>query len=267
MEGGKIDFAKIPQTAIKVLTSPAEFFREMPRTGGFVEPLVFMIAMGVVAGLLQSILSVLRLQVGAGMAMGLGSVIILPIMIGIFGFVGAAILFLIWKLTGSQESYETAYRCGAYIGVLTPISVLLHLVPFVGAAVSVLLMTFFLVTASVAVHNIPSRKAWMVFGIIGGLLVFFSVSAEFAARRFARHAAEFQKNAEEAAKTMQKQTEELQKQSEQLQKQAEEASKATGNQPEEAARQMQQQIEAQKALLQMQQKAMEQMQKGGPKGR
>ena len=37
----------------------------------------------------------LRFPVGAGMAMGLGSVIILPIMIGIFGFVGAAILFLI----------------------------------------------------------------------------------------------------------------------------------------------------------------------------
>jgi len=260
MEGSKIDFATIPQTAMKVLTSPSEFFKEMPKTGGFVEPLVFMIAMGVVAGLLQSILSVLRLQVGAGMAMGLGSVIILPIMIGIFGFVGAAILFLIWKLTGSQESYETAYRCGAYIGVLTPISVLLHLIPYVGAAVSVLLMTFFLVTASVAVHNIPSRKAWLVFGIIGGLLVFFSVSAEFAARRIGRKAAEYQKKAEEAVKTMQKQTE-------QFQKQAEEASKAMEKQSEEAAKQMQQQMEAQKALEQMQQKTMEQMQKGAPKER
>lgn len=260
MEGSKIDFAKIPQTAMNVLTSPSEFFREMPKTGGFVEPLVFMIAMGVVAGLLQSILSVLRLQVGAGMAMGLGSVIILPIMIGIFGFVGAAVLFLIWKLLGSQESYETAYRCGAYIGVLTPISVLLHLIPFVGAAASVLLMTFFLVTASVAVHNIPSRKAWLVFGIIGGLLVFFSISAEFAARRFARQAAEDQKQAEEAAKTMQKQTE-------LFRKQAEEASKATGKPSEEATRQRQQQMEAQKTLEEMQQKALEQTQKGAPKGR
>jgi hypothetical protein len=222
MEGNKIDFAKIPQTAMNVLVNPAEFFREMPKTGGFVEPLVFMVAMGVVAGLLQSILSILRLHVGAGMMMGLGSVIILPIMIGIFGFIGAAILFLIWKVMGSQESYETAYRCGAYIGVLTPISVLLHLIPFVGGAASVLLMTFFLVTASVAVHNIPSRKAWMVFGIIGGLLVVMNVSAEFAARRFARQAAEYKVQAEEAAKVLQKQTEELQKQTELFRKQAEE---------------------------------------------
>jgi hypothetical protein len=236
MEGKSIDFAAIPQTAVKVLTSPSEFFRQMPKAGGFVEPLVFMIAMGVAGGLLRSILSVLRLQVGAGIAMGVGSVIIMPIMIAIFGFVGSAILFLIWKLMGSQESYETAYRCGAYIGVLTPISVLLHLIPYLGGAVSVLLMTFFLVTASVAVHNIPSRKAWLVFGIIGGLMVLFSVSAEMAARRIGKEAVRFRQEAEEAAKTMQKQAE-------QLQKQAEEASRAVQKQSEEAARQMKQQSE------------------------
>mgnify|MGYP001363658782 CR=1 FL=1 len=253
MEVGKIDFVKIPQTAIKVLTSPSEFFKEMPKSGGFVEPLVFMVAMGVVAGLIQSILSLLRLQVGAGMAMGLASVIIMPIMIAIFGFVGAAILFLIWKLIGSQESYETAYRCGAYIGALTPISALLNLIPFVGPAVGVLLMTFFLVIASVVVHNIPSQKAWLVFGIIGGLLVVFGISAEFTARKAGREAAEYQKKTEEAVKIMQKQTEILQKQ-------AEEASKAMGKQSEEMARQMQQQMEEA-------QKAMEQMQKSSPRGR
>ena len=75
------------------------------------------------------------------------------------------------------------------------------------------------VAGGVAVHNILSRKGWLVFGMIGGLLVFFSVSAEFASRRFVREAAEYQKKAEEAVKTMQKQTE-------QFQKQAEEASKA-----------------------------------------
>ena len=106
--------------------------------------------------------------------------------------------------------------------------------------------------ASVAVHNIPSRKAWLVFGIIGGLLVFFGISAEFAARRIGREAAEYQKKAEEAAKTMQKQTE-------QFRKQAEEASKAMGKQSEEAAKQMQQLEDAQKVL--------EQRQKGAPKER
>ena len=258
MEGKGFDFAAIPQTAVKVLTSPAEFFKGMPKTGGFVEPLVFMIVMGVVGGLLQSILSLLRFRAAVGMMMGVGSVIVLPILIAIFGFVGAAILYVIWKLIGSQESYETAYRCGAYIGVLTPISVLLNLLPIVGGVVNILLMTFFLVTASVAVHNIPSRKAWMVFGIIGGLLILFSVSAEFAARRIGREAAKFQKEAEEAAKAMQKQTEQFQKQAEQIQKSAEQTSKAMEKQAEEASKLVEKQMEEAK-------KAMEQMQRGAPK--
>jgi len=244
MEGKGFDFAAIPQTAMKVLTSPSEFFKGMPKSGGFVEPLVFMIAMGVVGGLLQSILSLLRFRVAAGMMMGVGSVILLPILIGIFGFVGAAILYVIWKLIGSQESYETAYRCGAYIGVLTPVSVLLNLLPVVGGVVNILLMIFFLVTASVAVHNIPSRKAWTVFGIIGGIMILFSVSAEFAARRIGREAARIQKEAEEAAKTMQKQAEQA---SRAMEKQAEEASKSVEKQMEEAK------------------KAMEQMQREAPK--
>jgi hypothetical protein len=234
MEEKNIDFAAIPQTAVKVLTSPLEFFRQMPKAGGFIEPLVFMVVMGVVTGLLMSILSVLRLQVGAGMAMGVGSVILMPIMVAIFGFVGAAILFLIWKLMGSQESYETAYRCGAYIGALSPISVLLHFIPYLGGAASVLLMTFFLVTASIAVHNIPSRKAWLVFGIIGGLLVLFNISAEITARRFMREGGRMRIEAEEASKMMRMQAE-------QLQKQAEETSRMLQKQSEEAARQMRKQ--------------------------
>lgn len=133
MEGKGINFAAFPQTAIKVLTAPAAFFREMPKTGGFVEPLVFAVVMGVIAGLIQSVISILGLNVAAGMATGVASIVIMPIMIAIVGFVGAAILFVIWKLMGSQESYETAYRCGAYISAFAPIAAVLSIIPYLGA--------------------------------------------------------------------------------------------------------------------------------------
>ena len=48
-----INLTEIRDTAIKVLTSPSEFFREMPKTGGFVEPLIFMVVMGIIGGLLN----------------------------------------------------------------------------------------------------------------------------------------------------------------------------------------------------------------------
>lgn len=116
MEKAGRDFAAIPKTAVRVLPSPAAFFQEMPKAGGFTEPLVFMVAMGVVGGLIQSIVSILGLSVAAGMMTGLASVVVAPILIAIFGFIGAAILFVIWKLLGSQQSYETANRCNAYLG-------------------------------------------------------------------------------------------------------------------------------------------------------
>ncbi len=229
METKGIDLAAIPQTALKVLTSPAAFFREMPKTGGFVDPLVFMIAMGVVGGLIQAVFTIAGLHLVAGFAAGLASIIIMPIMIAIFGFVGAAIIFFIWKLMGSQESYETAYRCTAYISVLTPITTVLGILPYIGAAIGIVLTTFFLVTASVEVHKLPSQKAWLVFGIIGGILILMSISSQFAARRFARQmedtSREMQKAAEQMQKQMQKQSEEGRKAAEEAQKQLEEMQK------------------------------------------
>jgi len=217
-----VNLTEIRDTAIKVLTSPAEFFREMPKTGGFVEPLIFMVAMGVIGGLIQSIFSIIGLRGASGMAMGAASIILLPIIIGIFGFVGAAILFAIWKVMGSQEAYETAYRCTAYISALTPITSLVGLIPYIGGAIGIALATYFIVIASIEVHKIPSQKAWLVFGIIGAILVILSFSGEIASRRVSRDAIRLRQEAEKASKMMQKQAEDAARQ---LQKSAEEAKK------------------------------------------
>jgi len=216
MEKKGIDFAAIPQTALKVLTSPSSFFREMPRTGGFVEPLVFLVAMGLVSGALQTLFSIFRLHMVAGMAMGMASIIMTPIVVGIFGFVSAGILFIIWKIMGSNEEYETAYRCMAYMGALSPITAVLGLIPYVGFSLGLVLATYYLVIASVEVHAIPMQKARLVFGIIAAVSIMISVSSEIATRRMARNmenAAESWKNAAEqaqkAAETMQKQMQQL----------------------------------------------------------
>ncbi|MCK7507035.1 MAG: hypothetical protein MZV70_25240 [Desulfobacterales bacterium] len=68
MEPKDIDFAAMPQTAVNVVTKPAEFFQGMPKTGGFLEPLVFAVIMGLIAGIIQAILGF----VGLGPAGGYG---------------------------------------------------------------------------------------------------------------------------------------------------------------------------------------------------
>jgi hypothetical protein len=212
MEAKAIDLRAIPQKALGVLLSPSAFFREMPRTGGYVEPLVFMVAMGVVAGLIQSVFAILGLHIAAGLAMGVASIILFPIVIAISGFIGAAILFVIWKVMGSPESYETAYRCGAYISALTPITTVLGLIPYLGPVAGIALATFYIVIASVEVHRIPSKKAWLVFGIIGAILAVMNVSAQFAARRAVRDVAKFQTEMEKASEAMKKQLEQMRRQ-------------------------------------------------------
>lgn len=225
MSSTGIDFAAVPRTALRVLLNPIAFFREMPKTGGYLEPLLFMVVMGVIGGLIQSVLAVLGLQFGAGVAMGVGAVIVLPLLIAAFGFVGAAILYVIWKLLGSRESFETAYRCSAYISALTPVTTVLGIIPYAGAAVSVVLATYFIVIASILVHDIPSGRAWLVFGIIGVLLIVLNVSGQFAARRMAGEAEKFQKQMQDATKAIEKQTTEMQKQAEEARKAAEEMQK------------------------------------------
>jgi len=223
MEKEGFDLKEIVETAIKVLTSPQTFFKGMPKEGGYVKPLIFMIVMGVVGGLIQSIFNIIGLRVATGLAMGVASIILVPIVIAIFGFVGAAILYLIWKLMGSQEEYETAYRCAAYISALTPITCVLGIVPYIGGAVGVALAMYLTIIASIEVHRIPSQKAWLVFGIIGAILISLTITGEISSRRMVREAGKFQKQMEKTTKEMQKQVEGATKE---MQKATEEATKA-----------------------------------------
>jgi hypothetical protein len=180
MEKKSIDFAAIPQTALKVLTSPVSFFREMAKTGGFVEPLVFLVALAIVTAIVDGVLGILGLKFILSVWAALFSIIITPVVAVIGGFIVAAILFIIWKLLGSQESYETAYRCVAYLAALWPIMAMAGAIPYIGALISIGLLTYFLVTASVETHKISSQKAWVVFGIIGAALFFISLGAQIA---------------------------------------------------------------------------------------
>ena len=219
--------ASVQKTAMSVVASPSAFFREMPKTGGFVEPLIFMVVMGIISGFLQTVFSIVGLHFGF-MAMTAWAIILFPIYLIIGGFIGAAILFVIWKLMGSQESYETAYQCGAYISVLMPIITVLGLIPYLGSAIGIVLYVYFLVTASVEVHKIPSQKAWLVFGIIGAILIILSISGQINARKYSRQADRFRKNMEETTSAMKKQAEQMQRQAEQARKAAEEMQKQQG---------------------------------------
>ena len=221
MDNKSIDFAAMPQTAIKVVTSPAVFFKEMPKTGGFGEPLVFMMVMGLVAGIVNAVLSFIGLHIGVGIGMALASLIIYPLVGAVLGFIGAAIVFVIWKLMGSRESYETAYRCMAYLAALWPITTAINVVPYIGMLIVIAIWVYYYAIASIETHKISSRRAWLVFGIIGAVLVVMSFGYIIAQRAMMEEASKYRKQLEQSTQEMQKNAEEAQKALEEMQRQLE----------------------------------------------
>ena len=221
MDNKSIDFAAMPQTAIKVVTSPAVFFKQMPKTGGFGEPLVFMMVMGLVAGIVNAVLSFIGLHIGVGIGMALASLIIYPLVGAVLGFIGAAIVFVIWKLMGSRESYETAYRCMAYLAALWPITTAINVVPYIGMLIVIAIWVYYYVIASIETHKISSRRAWLVFGIIGAVLVVMSFGYIIAQRAMMEEASKYRKQLEQSTQEMQKNAEEAQKALEEMQRQLE----------------------------------------------
>jgi len=98
---------------------------------------------------------------------------------------------------GSQESYETAFRCAAYASAISPITTILNIIPFIGGVIGLLWGTYLMVIASSEVHNIRRKTAWIVFGIIFGILAIITITSQFAARKMKRIAEEYREEMEQ----------------------------------------------------------------------
>jgi len=161
----------IPETIKLVITDPAGFYKVMPKSGGFGPPLVFMVLISAVAGLIQIPMGLGEWSPAILSSAGLIFIITISIIMAILGFVGAAILFVTWRLMGSKESYETAYRCLAYSFAILPIAMFVFLIPYFGEILGNAWGIYLMIIASVEVHAISTKRAWTVFGTL--FVIFF----------------------------------------------------------------------------------------------
>ena len=189
-------FGSIVTDMVAVLTKPADFFKNMPKEGGYVAPRVFMVAIAMATPVGMAVIGKLGFGATGKMAMGFMGIIIFPIMAAIFGFVGAAILFVIWKIMGSEENYETAYRCMAYSYAYAPVAAIFNIIPYLGAIVGALWPMALMALASINVHGRSKNASWAVFGIIGLFLAFTSMGAETAGRHMQENAGAWQQQME-----------------------------------------------------------------------
>lgn len=173
-----VNLERIKQQVILIITRPADFFRTMPASGGFTEPMVFLAVIGAITGIINFVVTVFS-SWGAALAL----LVLAPLLAPLFAFIGAAIAFVIWKLLGSSQNYETSYRCVAYLAAISPITAVIGLIPYLGGILTAAWGFFLAVIVSTAVHQIARKKAQLVFGILFALIALSGISAEVAARK------------------------------------------------------------------------------------
>lgn len=178
----KFDISKVLDDAVSVITNPTDFYRNMKREGGFAEPIIFLVVMAAVMGVIMTVFSLFGGGRIGAMAVGFGAIIFMPIMALIMSFIAAGIMFVVWKLMGSNESFETAYRCIAYASAIYPIVAIVSLIPYIGTIIGVAWGTFLLFTASVEVHQLARKTAMIVIGILGFIILIMNVSGEIGSR-------------------------------------------------------------------------------------
>ncbi len=167
----------IRDTAMNVIVRPVTFFQTMPRRGGYRTPYVFLLVIGLLDALLLSALKVLTAGPGPALAFAGHVFLILPLALTLSSFVLTAVLFAFWRLMDSSQSFETAYRTFAYSFAISPIALLMLLVPYLTFG------AFFwwfalLVIGSVHVHGVGRLKATAVFAALGLAVIVLLIRAE-----------------------------------------------------------------------------------------
>ncbi|MGA2400602.1 MAG: Yip1 family protein [Syntrophobacteraceae bacterium] len=178
----KAVLGSIVEVVQSVIRDPALFFRQMPKSGGFTDPFIFAVVMGFAAGIVRFALGLLGFAAAKFFTLVLIAIIITPILTGLFTFVGAAFLFVIWRLLGSQQPYEVSFRCAAYALAISPITAALNFIPYLGVVAGLAWMAYILVCASVEVHGTETKIAWIVFGALFAILALGSISVQHSAR-------------------------------------------------------------------------------------
>lgn len=175
------------EDAKKVITDPIGFYKSMPTTGGYANPVIFVVVMTLataIIGFLLSAIGIVKFNAIVGGAVTIGMVIFIPIAAVIFSFIAAAIMFVIWKLMGSEKDYETAYRCIAYSSAIGPVIAVISLIPYLANLIKALWGGFLIYTASTEVHKIKNQTAMIVVGILTALNVFIGFGSERTARHW-----------------------------------------------------------------------------------
>jgi len=140
------------ETLKKVLTNPEGFFSEMPKEGGYGEPLKFATINFAIFGLLSGIVAVVM---KGSSPTSIVSTLIGAVIGGIIGlFIFGIILFILFKIVGGSGSYEGTVRILSY----TSATQILTWIPLIGI-LAALYSIWLNIVGGKHVHNISTVRS------------------------------------------------------------------------------------------------------------
>ena len=200
IEPGDFSLRTVIAIARQVLLDPRTFFAQLPRHGGYGEPVIFVGIMAVIAGVLGALLSfVTSLRIG-GMTFGIVSILVIPLATVIGSFIAGGLMHGIWKLLGSRQEFETSYRCIAFSTAIIPVTALIAVLPYVGTLVANIWWFWLMLLASVSVHGLEHRKSMYVLGALALVVLLVNLSGEKTQRESEARDDEFKQQMDELQK-------------------------------------------------------------------
>ena len=139
----------------KVITTPTDFFREMPTSGGYEAPLKFAVVNYVIAGIGMALISL-----GGAFFM----IVAMPITGVIWLFINGLIFHICFKIAGGHGSYEGTVRIFSYASA----AIAFAWIPIIGQIIG-LYGLYVKIIGGTFVHNITMAKSAMV--VAGNLIL------------------------------------------------------------------------------------------------
>lgn len=175
----------------QILLDPAKVFRNMPRQGGFSDPLLFMACVGLIAGVLKILVTFYFMANGAQVTLlgALSPIVTMPITVIALGYIGAFLLSVIMRITGCDDDLELALRVTSYLSIIAPIAIVVLPIPYVGNLLVFGILAYLLVAAGIEVYQLSGNNAWLVFGLSIGVLALLSLGSEIVTRHAEKTAA------------------------------------------------------------------------------
>lgn len=154
----------IVNDAFKVLTGSKSFFSHMPKKG-YKKAISFLLFIVVVTGLFKTVCSVSHYGFFEGLSHLPGNLLVMLLYVFVIVTLGSGVMYYIWRLMGSEQSFETSFKNVSYSLVALPLLMIAITFGFYAIVLVMALWAFILFNAGNETHQVRGTGIVVFLGL------------------------------------------------------------------------------------------------------